>query len=153
MFVELPAAMPRVDHRDDGIEQVFLLHDIVNKERLRDGRRIGKSRCLDDDPLEGQFSRLPSRGERRENTHQVATHRTTDTAVVHFDNLLVAVLNQQFVVDARFAKLVFDDGDASTVMFRQDAVEQGRFSGAQEAGQDGRRDTLEAGCILHCILL
>ncbi|MBB5453773.1 hypothetical protein HDG36_005338 [Paraburkholderia sp. Kb1A] len=153
MFVELLAAMPCVDHRHDGVEHVFLLHDIVNKERLRDGRRIGKSRCLDDDPLEREFSCLPSRGERRKNAHQVATHRTTDTAIVHFDNLLVTVLHQQFVVDARFAELVFDDRNASAVMLGQDAVEQGRFSGAEEAGQDGRRDTLEAGCILHCILL
>jgi hypothetical protein len=51
--------------------------------------------------------------------------------------LLVAVLHQDFVVDVFLAELVFDHGDAHAMLFLQDAVEQGGFAGAEEAGEDG----------------
>ena len=46
-----------------------------------------------------------------------AAHGAADAAVVHLDNLLVAVLHQQLVVDAGFSELVFDHGDALAVLF------------------------------------
>jgi hypothetical protein len=59
-----------------------------------------------------------------------------DAAVVHLDDLFIPVLHQQFVVNAGFAKLVFNHGNAVAVVGLEDAVEQRGFAAAQKTGED-----------------
>lgn len=79
-----------------------------------------------------------------QNAHQVAAHGAANAAVVHLDDLLLLVLYQQFVVDARFAELVFNHGNAVAMRLLEDVVEQCGFAAAQKAGEDGDRDQLAA---------
>lgn len=44
------------------------------------------------------------------------------------------------MIDADFAEFVFDDRDSFAVFFGEDAVEEGGFARAEEAGQDGNGD-------------
>ena len=75
-----------------------------------------------------------------QDTDQVAAHRAANAAIVHLDDLLIAVLHQQVVVDAGFAELVFDHSDAVAVLLLEDAVEQSGFTASQKAGEDGDGD-------------
>jgi hypothetical protein len=67
---------------------------------------------------------------------QIAAHSATDITIVHFDDLFIAVLNQNFIVDIFLAEFIFDHGDFIAVVFLQYAIEQGRFSRAQKAGKN-----------------
>jgi hypothetical protein len=49
---------------------------------------------------------------------------------------LLIWMHEDFVVDILFAELVLDHGDLHAVLFVQDALEQGGFAAAEEAGQD-----------------
>lgn len=73
---------------------------------------------------------------------QVAAHRAADAAAVHLDDLLVAVFDQQFVVDALLAEPGLDHRDRPAVGFARDAVEQHRLSAAKKAGEDGHGNRL-----------
>jgi hypothetical protein len=44
-------------------------------------------------------------------------------------------LDDELVVDADLAEFVFNDGDPAPVLLGQDAIEERRFAGAQEAGE------------------
>jgi len=46
-------------------------------------------------------------------------------------------LHQQIVVDAFRPEFVFDDRDATAVVFGQDALEQGGLARTEKAGEDG----------------
>jgi hypothetical protein len=72
---------------------------------------------------------------------QVAAHRAADAAVVHLDQLFLGA-HDQVAVDADLAEFVDDDGIAPAAGAGQDAVEQGRLPGAQEARQHHDRNTL-----------
>lgn len=50
----------------------------------------------------------------------------------------------QMRVDSDFAQLVLDDGDAAALLLAQDAVDQGRLAGAEEAWERGWRSGGEA---------
>ena len=67
---------------------------------------------------------------------EIAAHGAADAAVIHFEDFLLGI-DDEFVVDADFAELVFDHGDAETVVFGEDAVEEGGFAGAEESCEDG----------------
>ena len=77
----------------------------------------------------------------QQDAHQIPPHGAADAAVVHLDDLLVA-LHQQVVVDALFAEFVLDDGDFQAMIVLQDLVQQRGLAAAQKAGQDGGRDKL-----------
>jgi len=51
--------------------------------------------------------------------------------------LLVAFLNQQFVINAFRPEFIFNNGNALPMVFRQQALKQGGFTGAEKASKDG----------------
>ena len=112
------------------IEPRVLLHVLVDKERLRHRRRIGKARGLDDDGVEFAFSFHQS----FEDAHQIAAHGAADAAVIHFEDFFVGA-DDQIIVDADLAEFVDDHGVFLAVVLRQDAVEQRGFAGAEIARQ------------------
>ncbi len=124
--------MLRVDDGDDRVEAELLLHLRIGEEGLGDGRRIRQAGGLDEDGVEAVLAlHQPA-----EDAEEIAAHGAADAAVVHLEDLLVA-LDDELVVHADLAELVFDDGDLAAVLLGQDAVEQRGFAGAEEAGEDG----------------
>jgi hypothetical protein len=72
-----------------------------------------------------------------ERDDQVAAHRAADAAVAHFDDLLVAILDQDLVVDVFLAEFILDDGDLHAVLFIENPVQQRGLTGAEKAGENG----------------
>jgi hypothetical protein len=70
-----------------------------------------------------------------ENTEEIAAHGAANAAVVHFKDFLVG-LNDQLVINAHFAKLIFNHGNFFAVLLRENAIEESGFSGAEEASED-----------------
>ena len=138
VFVELQRCVLRIDHRDDRVEQVGLADRLVDEERLCDRCRVCETGGLDDHAFEGQLAVLLL--EFTKDADQVATHGAADAAVVHLDDLLFRVLQQDLVVDAHLAELVLDHGDTPAMLLFQDPVEQRRLAAAKVAGKDGDRN-------------
>ena len=141
-LVELLRRVLRVDHGDHAVEQVVLADRVVEEERLRHRAGIGHAGGLDDHALEGELALLAPVLELAEDAHEVAAHGAAEAAVVHLDDLLAAVLQEEVVVDAGLAELVLDHRDPAAVVLAQDAVEQRRLAGAEEPGEDRHRHHL-----------
>jgi hypothetical protein len=80
-----------------------------------------------------------------EDAHEVAANGAAKAAVVHLDDLFLLVLHEDLVVDAGLAELVLDDGDLLAVLLGEDAVEERRLPGPEEAGEDGDGDEVFLG--------
>ena len=127
-----------IGHRHDSVEAGVLLHVFVDEEGLRHGSRIGQSRRLDDNGVELALAlHQPV-----QDAHEVAAHGAADAAIVHLEHFLVGA-DDEVVVDADLAEFVDDDGVFLAVIFRQDAVQQRRLSGAEIAGQHGHGNSLQ----------
>jgi hypothetical protein len=48
-------------------------------------------------------------------------------------------IDQQSIVDADFAKLILDDGDALAMGFAEDSIEQSSLARAKKTSDDGRQ--------------
>jgi len=130
--VEVGRDMLRVHHGHDRVETEAAAHLVVREEGLRDGRGVGEARRLYEDAVQPVLALE----EAPQDADQVAAHGAADAPVVHLEKLLVA-LDDELVVDAHLAKLVLDHGQLSPVPLREDPVEQGCLSGAEESGEDG----------------
>ena len=109
----------------------MLFHFRVGEKRLRDGRGVGEAGGLDEDGVEAVLAlHQPA-----EDADEVAADGAADAPVVHLKNFLVA-LDDELVVHADFAELVFDHGDFLAVLLGEDAVEEGGLAGAEKAGED-----------------
>ncbi len=133
--IQVEKDMFGIDQCDNAVQTVFLFDFLVREKGLGHGTGIGQAGGFDQHVIEFVFPFV----EAAENADQVAADGATDTAIVHFKNFFVAA-DDQFLVHADFAEFVFDHGDAFAVLFGQDAVEEGGFSGSQEAGQDSNRN-------------
>jgi hypothetical protein len=119
-----------IDHGDDGVKQVMVGHVIVDEEGLGDRPRIGKTCGFDHHPLEGDFAGAPALLQVVKDANQITTHGAAYASVVHLHDLLVAILNEEFVVDAFLAKLVLDYSDPVAVLLREDSLEERGFATA-----------------------
>ena len=117
---------------DDGVEAKVVLHLVVGEKRLGDGRRVCEPGGFDQDAVE----RVLALEEAAEDADQVAAHGAADAAVIHLEQFLVAG-DDELVVDADLAEFVFDHGEFFAVVFREDAIEEGGFAGAEKTGEDG----------------
>ena len=138
--VELAAGVLGVDQGQDRVEQVALGDLVVHEEGLRHRAGVGQAGGLDDDALEVEFALAALLGQVGQRGAQVLADRAADAAVVHLDDLLAGVGDQDVVVDVLFAELVLDDGDLLAVGFGEHALEQRRLARAEEAGEDGGGD-------------
>jgi hypothetical protein len=136
VLIQLVIRVLRVDQRDDRVEQEFVGDLVVHEERLRHRAGVRETCGFDHDAFEIQFAGALFRGQVAEHACQVAANCAADAAVAHLDDLFVAVLHEDLVIDVLFAELVLDHGDLHAVLFVQDALEQCGFTAAEEAGQD-----------------
>ena len=136
-IIELQGRVLGVHQSQDGVEQEGLCNLVVHEKGLRNRTRIGQTGRLDDDAVKAEqaFAALGSQHLQRD--AQVFADGAANAAIAHLNDLLLGVRDQDLVVDVLFAKLVLDDGNFLTMGLGQDALEQGGFARAQEAGQDG----------------
>ena len=107
------------------------------KKRLSHRTRIGQASGFNDDPVKVQQTVVPFGGQHGQRLSQILPYGAADTAVVHLDDLLLAVGQQDVVVDAFLTEFVLYDGDFLPVRFAQYALEERGFARAQKAGEDG----------------
>ncbi len=124
-----------VHHGDDGIQAGFGFDVFIDKEGLRDRCRVGEAGGFHDDTIEflGAFHQ-PA-----DDADQVAADGAADAAVIHLEHFFIGI-HDEVVIDAELAEFIDDDGVFFTVIFGKDAVEEGGFTGAEIAGEDGNGD-------------
>ncbi len=113
----------------------MLAQVLIDEERLRHRPRIGQPRRLDDDVVE----LVPPLHELAEDADEIAAHRAADAAVRSLEDFLFGP-DDDLVVDADFAELVLDDGDALAVLLGQNSVQQRGFARAEKAREHGDRN-------------
>ena len=94
----------------------------IHKKGLCDRARICQTRGFNNDAVKLQLTRVSSLRQGIQCDDQIPPNRTTNTAIIHFDNLLIAVLHQNFIVDVFLTKLIFNDSNLKTMLFLQNAV-------------------------------
>ena len=131
-LVKVLLNMPTINHGHNRVEQKLFLEIIIQKKSLRDWARIGHARGFNDDVIEF----VPTLEQLAENTQQVASNSAANAAVIGFENFFLGT-DDELVIDANFAELVFDDGNALAMVLSKNPIQQGGFAGAQKARQDG----------------
>jgi hypothetical protein len=111
----------------------------IDEEGLRHRRGIRQAGGFDDDAIETAVASLALLRKFAQNSDQIPAHGAADAAIVHLYDLFLA-LDQQFVVDAFLAELVFDDANALAVLLGEDTVQQRRLSGPEKAGKNRDRN-------------
>ena len=115
----------RVGNRHDRIEAEVLLHLVVGEEGLGDGRGVSEAGRLDEDPIQPVLAlEEPS-----QDADQVTPHRAANAAVVHLEELLLA-LDDKLVVDTDLAELVLYDRELQAVLLGKNSVEERGFTGS-----------------------
>ena len=142
LFVESFHAVFRVDDGDDCVEAVVLGDVIIHEKSLADRTGVGHTGRLDDDALKIQFATFVTFAQVEQGAHQVATHGAAHAAVGQFDDFFFLILNEQVVIDALGSEFIFDHRDTLSVVLRQDAFQERRFSCAEKAGEDRDGDHL-----------
>jgi hypothetical protein len=107
---------------------------------LRHWGRLGEACRFDQDRIEPAFALHQAFND----ADEVAAHSAANAAIIHFEDFFIGVDNQ-VIVDADFAELVDYDGEFLAMLIGQDAVQEGGFASAEEAGQHGYRDGLGHG--------
>src|SRR6266705_3398231 len=139
-LVELPGRVLGVHHGDDAVQEVVVADLLVDEEALRDRPRVRHSGGLDDDAVELELARVAPLFQLAKDADKVPAHGAAHAAVVHLDDLLVRVVEQDVVVHARLAELVLDHRDAPAVLLLEDAVDERGLAAPQETGEYGHRN-------------
>jgi len=121
-----------VDQRDQRVEAQPVPEVGVPQQGLHHRGGARDTGGLDEHAVE---SRRP-REQRPQRPPQVLPHRAAETPVLEHDDLLLAALQEQLVVDRLLAQLVLDDEQLLAVLLAQDPIEQRRLASTQEARHD-----------------
>ena len=132
-----------IDHRDNPIQHQFFLHIIIHVKGLGDGTGVGHAGGLDHNVIE----LIAALHQMTENADQITPNGAADASVVHLEDLFFGA-NDQIVINADLAELIFDHRDLLAVIFGQDAVEQCGFACPQKARQNGHRHSCFK-CVHH----
>ena len=110
------------------VEQKALSDLVVHEEGLRHWAWVSQTCGFDDHAFKIEQAFALFGCQELQGGAQVFTDGAAHAAVVHLDDLLVGVRDQDFVVDVFFTELVFNDGNFLAMGFGQDALEQGGFA-------------------------
>ncbi len=146
----------RVDDGDDAVDGKARAH-ARPVERLDERLRQREAGCLDDEMI----GRGIERQQPFDRGQEVVRDGAADAAIGEFDDGVFRAdgvaaalqrLAEDLAVDADVAELVDDQREAASFGGRQNMADQCRFAGAEEAGDDGRRNSrraARAGEIVH----
>ena len=92
-----------VNYRYHAIHHRLLAQFLIHKKGLHHRPRISQPSRLDQDVVElvAALHEVP------QNADQIPAHRAANAPVVHFKQLLLGI-DDQLMVDANFAKFIFD---------------------------------------------
>ena len=132
-----------IDHGHDGVEFDFIGDRVIDEKALRHRVRIGQAAGLDKDVIKPHRPR----DQFADDAHQVLANLggAAHAAVDHLVNFFGLGTEDEVAVDTDFTELVFDHGNFAAVVFLEDVVEQGGFTGTEETGEDGHGDFDVAG--------
>ena len=135
--IQVQPGMFRIDQRDHPVQTERVARVIVDEEGLGDRAGIGQTRRFQQDSVE----LVAALDQIAQDADEITANGAADAAVVHLEDLFVGV-DHQVLIDADLAELVLDDGDALTVVFGQDSVQQRRLAAAEKPGQDSHWNVL-----------
>ena len=138
--IELLGRVFGVHQGQDGVEQITLGNLVVHEKGLRHRSRIGQAGGLNDNTVKLNLAFPAFLGQIGERGAQVFADGAAHAAIAHLNNLLLALQEQDVVVNIFFAELIFNDRNLLPMGFRQHAFEQGGFSGTQKTSQDSGRN-------------
>ena len=111
-----------VNDRHDAVEAVKARDRIVHKECLAHRAGISDPRCFNHNVIKVNFALVAADSQIRENPGEVSADRAADAAVIHLNDLLLAVMHEKLVIDPLFTEFIFDDGDLVLVILTQNPV-------------------------------
>ena len=111
-----------IDQRQNGVQQVLLGDFFVHKEGLRHRAGVGQAGGLNHHTFKIQLTFASFGRQHLQGLAQVFTNGAADATIVHLDDGLLGVVDQNLVVDVFFTKLVFNHSDFLPVRFGQDAL-------------------------------
>ena len=126
--IELMGGMLGVNQGQYRVEQKALSDLVVHKKGLRYRAGVSQACGLDHYALEVEQAFALFSSQKLQGGAQVFTDGAAHAAIVHLNDLLVGVRDQNFVVDVFFTELVFNDGNFLAMGLGQDALEQGGFA-------------------------
>ena len=138
--VELLGRMFGIDQRQDGVEQVAFGDFIVHEKSLRHRAGVGQTGGLYHHPVKIELALAFFFGQIAQRRPQVFADGAANAAIAHLDDVFSHIGHQNFGVDVFLAKFVFDHGNFLAVGFGEHPLEQGGFSRAEKARQNGGRD-------------
>ena len=131
---------------NNGIELGPAADIFIHKKSLRDGRGIGEASRFHDDTIHA----APAPHQAAQNSYEIATHRTADAAVVHFENFFFRV-DDEIIVNSNLTEFIDNDGITLAVRLRKNPVEQRGLSRTEITGD--YRDGSLVRSRLHGIVL
>ena len=126
--VELLGGVLSVYQGQYRVEQKAFSDFVVHEEGLRHRTRVCQACGFNHHALKIQQAFALFSGQKLQSGTQIFADGAAHAAVVHLDDLLVGVRDQDFVVDVFFTELVFNDGNFLAMGLGQDALEQGGFA-------------------------
>ena len=126
--IELLGGVLSIYQGQDGVEQKALSDLVVHEEGLRYRPWICQTCGFDHHAFKVEQAFALFGGQELQGSAQVFADGAAHAAVIHLDDLLVGVRDQDFVVDVFFTELVFNDGNFLAMGLGQDALEQGGFA-------------------------
>ena len=134
---ELLLGVLGVHQRQDGIEQIGFSHFVVHEKGLRHRAGIGQAGGFDHHALKVQLALASFFAQIAQGGAQILADGAADAAVVHLDDLLAGLTDQNIGVNVLFTELVLNDCNLLTMGLVQYTLEQRGLARTQEAGQDG----------------
>ena len=125
----------RVHDGDHAVEPQVFFELVVHEEGLDHRRGIREAGGLDEDAIKA----VAALEQVSEDADEIASDGAAQAPVVHLEHFFIAAEHER-LIDADLAKLILDHRDALTVIFGQDAIEQGGFSRSEKTSQNGDRD-------------
>ena len=116
----------------------------LGEERMQDGRGLGKSRRLENNPAEPrEHARFPAQKDVAKRLDEIVAERTADAAAADQDGVAVQPLVKQ-MVEPDLAPFVDDHQRVGERRAAQEAVDQRGLARAEKAGDDVKADRVLA---------
>src|SRR6266702_4692825 len=131
--------MTGIRDANHAVEPGVLTDEVVDEERLNDGRGVREAGHFNQDPVETALA--PDQP--RHHADQITTHLATDATVVQFDDLVFSA-HDKAAIDTDRAVLVDDHRIAPAMLLAQNAIEKRGLAGAEKPGENRNRDPV------HC---
>mmetsp|Transcript_21345 Transcript_21345/g.61222 ORF Transcript_21345/g.61222 Transcript_21345/m.61222 type:complete len:277 (+) Transcript_21345:718-1548(+) len=136
-LVEMLVEVLAVSKADDGIDAVIVRHFGIRLDRVNDGRRVSEASGFEKDGIE----LLATLGKLAKRTDEISANGTTDTSVVHGDQVLggIEAFSDESIVNGHLAEFILQDSNLPFILLLENIIHKGGLPGTKEAGDDSDR--------------